>query len=278
MATSGATMETGKVGIARDSEEFRTNSRRLGQFAEAIGDSNPAHLSGQIASPVFHHVPVMQSMVEVLERSTDGFILHGEHDFVFHRPIVPGQRLFSLSRLVGIRNSSAGALLVVRCETRTHDGEDVCTQFATCLVQGAKVAADAGEPGPERLKPGRAGECRAASYPIAADQTLRYADAARDYSAYTIDSDAARSKGLPAPIVHGMCTLALISRAIVDGPCRGDTRRLRRLGCRFSHPLYLEPGQELTAKLWPGETNCAFEAVDRRGNIVVRNGYAEVVP
>ena len=61
-------------------------------------------------------------------------------------------------------------------------------------------------------------------------QTFRYAEAARDYSPYTLDPSAAKALGLPAAIVHGMCTLALIARSIVERACKGDTRRLRRLG------------------------------------------------
>jgi acyl dehydratase len=266
-----------KIGLRRDSEEFRTNTRRLGQFAAAVGDTNQAHLSGAVASPVFNHVPVMQSMIEVLNQVTRGFILHGEHDFIFHRPIEPGQRLFSESELIGTHDSSAGALFFVRSVTRTHDGHDVCTQYATCLVRGEK-GQDAGERPPERPNSDRSSKPSVARYAIAPDQTLRYADAARDYSPYTLDPDMAKANGLPAPIVHGMCTLALIARGVVDDLAAGDTRRLKRLGCRFSHPLYLTPSQELGVRTWSGHGTARFEASDRDGNTVVKNGFAEVVP
>jgi acyl dehydratase len=265
-----------RIGWSRDSEEFRTNSQRLAQFAESLGDTNPDHRAGRIASPVFHHVPVMQSLVEVLRSVSDGFLIHGEQDFIYHRPIVPGQRLFSRSTLVGIRNSGAGALFLVRSETRTHDGQPVSTQRATCLVQGHNLPRDLGEAHPAKPALARSGTREAVTFPIDERQTWRYAEAARDYSPYTLDSAAARALGLRAAIVHGMCTLALIARAVVDGACAGDTRRMKRLGCRFSHPLYVEPGQQLRAELWPGPTTVAFEAKDRSGNLVVKNGYAEV--
>ena len=265
-----------KIGFRRDSEEFRTNTQRLAQFAEAVGDTNPHHRSGRIASPVFHHVPVMQSMVEVLKSVSGGFLIHGEQDFIYHQPIVPGQRLLSQSSLVGIRNSSAGALFMVRSDTHTHDGKPVCTQRATCLVQNQRLPKDLGESHPDKPAIPRNGEPDTAAFPIDDQQTLRYAEAARDYSPYTLDAAAAREMGLPAAIVHGMCTLALVARSVVDGACAGDTRRLRRLGCRFSYPLYVEPQQELGARLWRGQGAVAFEAQDRSGNLVVKNGYAEV--
>ena len=268
--------DTGQIGIIRDSEEFRTNTRRLAMFAEAIGDTNLPHLSGAVASPVFYHVPVMQSMVEVLKALTSGFILHGEQDFHYHQPMKPGQRLFSRSQLIGLRNSSAGALYYVRSDTKTHDGLAICTQYATCLVKGQQVR-EAGQTPPERPQPSRNGEPLQAAFDIAADQTLRYADAARDYSPYTIDAAVAGKLGLPAPIVHGMCTLALIARSIVDLTCDGDSGRLKRLCCRFSHPLYLVSGQVLNARLWRGPGTIAFEAEDNAGNLAVKSGIAEVV-
>jgi acyl dehydratase len=269
-------VEENRIGSSRDSEEFRTNSQRLAQFAESLGDTNPDHRAGRIASPVFHHVPVMQSLVEVLRTVSDGFLIHGEQDFVYHRPIVPGQRLFSRSSLVGIRNSGAGALFLVRSETRTHDDQLVSIQRATCLVQGQRLPEDLGESHPAKPAVARGGTPEMVIFPIDERQTWRYAEAARDYSPYTLDAAAAKALGLRAAIVHGMCTLALIARAVVDGACAGDMRRLKRLGCRFSYPLYVEPRQQLQAELWPGPATVAFEAKDRSGNLVVKNGYAEV--
>jgi acyl dehydratase len=114
-------------------------------------------------------------------------------------------------------------------------------------------------------------------YRLTPDQTRRYADAARDYSPYTIDPDAAARVRFPAPIVHGMCTLAFASRAIVDTRCGGDTGRLKRFGCRFTNPLFMTPGQELLVEHWSGGEGLAgFEATDSGGTVVVRNGYAEI--
>jgi acyl dehydratase len=109
------------------------------------------------------------------------------------------------------------------------------------------------------------------------DQTRRYADAARDYSAYTIDPMAAAKLGFAAPLVHGMLTLALAARTIIDTHCGGETPRLKRLGCRFAHPLLLTPGQAVTVDSWAGQGGLVgFDARDVAGNVVIKNGYAEV--
>lgn len=272
-----------RVGSVRESEEFRVNSHRLAQFAAALGDTNPDHAAGRIASPVFAHIPVMQLLVEELGAVTDGFIIHGEHDFHFHRPIEPGQRLFTRSVLQRLANSKAGVQLIVRAETQTHDGALVSVQYSGCLVQQASVEADKGEPPPARPLNELGAALEGATLALPDDQAWRYAEAARDYSTYTLDAEAAKAKGFPAPILHGMCTLALASRAVVDIGCGGDTRRLKRLGCRFGHPLYLTGGQRLTTTLQEGGTAqgrrvLRFESSDAGGQPVIKNGFAEIQP
>lgn len=269
-------LEALSLGVSRDSEEFRTSSYRLAQFARAVDDTNPRHLAGEFASPVFAHVPAMQSMVEVIDQVTSDFVMHGEHDFVFHRPILPGQRLFTVSTLIGARGTSAGAVFIVRSDTNDDRGEAVCSQYSTCLVRGEAQRGTYGEIVPERpMIERRAGA--AETFGLAPDQTRRYADAARDYSAYTLDPEVAGRYGFPAPIVHGMCTLAFAARPIVDRYCAGETPRLKRLGCRFSYPLYLVAGQTLKVEYWAdGKGIVGFEASDREGNSVIRNGYAQV--
>ena len=264
------------LGTERDSEEFRTSSHRLAQFAAAIGDPMPAHREGRVAVPTFAHIPVMQSMVEVIGRVTGDFALHGEHDYVFHAPIVPGQRLFSRSRLTGVRTNAAGLLLHIRSDTATHAGEAVCTQVSTVLVTGKADPMTAGDAPPARPLATGGAEVQD-SFDISPALTLAYAEAARDYSAYCLDPEAAEALGFPAPIVHGMLTLSLACSAIVADHAGGDARRLRRLGCRFSQPLYSREGETLQiTRAMDTAGLVAFSAMDRAGKPVLTRGYAEV--
>ena len=265
------------LGAERDSEEFRTSSHRLAQFAAAIGDSTPAHREGRVAVPTFAHIPVMQSMVEVMGRVTGAFALHGEHDYVFHAPIVPGQRLFSHSRLTGVRTNAAGLLLHITSHTATHTGAPVCTQVSTVLVTGKADPVTAGEAPPARPLADGGAEVHN-TFAISPPLTLAYAEAARDYSAYCLDPEAAALLGFPAPIVHGMLTLSLAASRIVADFAGGDARRLRRLGCRFSQPLYSREGETLViTRAMDAAGFVAFSATDGTGRPVLTRGYAEVI-
>ena len=53
-------------------------------------------------------------------------------------------------------------------------------------------------------------------YEIADDQTDRYAEASGDFFEIHLDDEAARAVGLPGRIVHGLCTMALTGRAVLD--------------------------------------------------------------
>jgi acyl dehydratase len=270
------------VGRSRDSEEFRVNSYRLAQFARALDDENLTHVQGHTAAPVFAHVPVMQSMVEMIGMATDVAPLHGEHDFHFHVPISPGQRLFSKSTLQAIRQSKAGVLLIVRSDTNDANGQLMTVQYSTCLVPGGSIDGDRGEPAPARPQPAKGRPVGSMECALSDDVSRRYADVARDYSPYTMLPEAARAMGFPAPILHGMCTLGYAARIVVDQGCEGDSRRLKRLGCRFTHPVFVVPGQRVATSLFEIGTGDAgrrvfrFETTDRDGHTVIRNGFAEV--
>ena len=227
------------------------SSHRLAQFASSVDDENPRHLAGEFASPVFAHVPVMQSMVEVLKRAVDGFVLHGEHDFVFHQPIVPGQRLFTNSTLIGVRGNRAGITYIVRSDTLTHTGESVCPIQHLSRSRGGlrsrRAMAHRNPRSPEQLPRPRTTlrPTRPAAMPMRRAIILRILIPLR-------------RRRLALQHRHGMCTLAFAVRHC-DRHCDGDTPRLKRLGCRFAHPP-ADAGQTISVDHWAGMTDCRLRS------------------
>lgn len=276
-------LDTSQLGRTMHSEEFRVNTVRLAQFAAATNDSNPRHVTGEIAPPIFANVPPMQVTIQTLHSITTAFAFHGEHDFHFHRPIRPDMRLLSSATLHGVQPTPAGAAVIIRTATQTDRHELVNEQYFTALVSGGQASA-AGAAAPDHRIPDdvTAGAPVAeASYPMDADQTRRYADAARDYSAYTMNLAAAQALGLEGVLVHGMLTMAFAGRAVIDKLCQADPARLLRLACRFSRPVYLVPGQAITTSLWSlgkrhGREIYGYESRNSAGETVMRHGLAEV--
>ena len=110
------------------------------------------------------------------------------------------------------------------------------------------------------------------------DVSRRYADAARDYSPYTMLPESGARHGLscPDPTRHVHTRLCQPGRG---GPgCGGDSRRLKRWGGRFTHPVFVVPGQRLTTALYEigagagGRKSLRFDTIDRDGHTVISNG------
>jgi acyl dehydratase len=119
-----------------------------------------------------------------------------------------------------------------------------------------------------------------ASQQVNEDQAQHYAEASGDRNPIHLDAEFARSVGFPGVILHGMCTFAFASRAVLDAVAARDPLRLRRIRMRFSRPVL--PGQSLTTKGWllddAGKVKSyAFETLNESGSAVIRKGLAEVL-
>jgi acyl dehydratase len=272
------------IGATVRSDPYRVEAAATIAYARATNDDDPAHLAGRVAPPLFAVVPALKTLVRAKRLAIEAFTLHGEHDILFHRPIVPGMTLTVEAALVGLRQTAAGGTVIVHGATRAEDGTPVNEQYLVSLAQGSRLGADAGAGAPAHRLPAGIRETPALgrwAYDLDADQTRRYAAASGDRDPYTFDAEEARQRGLPGPIVHGLCTMAFAGRAVVAGACHGDSTRLRRLAVRFSQLLLMRPGQRLVTTIWPagrreGRDLFACEATDAEGRVVLRHGWAEV--
>ncbi len=92
----------------------------------------------------------------------------------------------------------------------------------TAFFRGAQLDASVGEPLTEHGFPAelRATEPLASvTHSYDADQTQRYSKASGDPMPIHLDDDFAKQMGLPGIIVHGLCTMAFTSRAVIQTAC-----------------------------------------------------------
>lgn len=285
MTMATAALEFNQEGLGKWTDEVRfdVTRERLAEYAAATNDPLPAHRAGDVATPAFAIVPVFQALLgpplEVVPVSLFGRILHGEQDFRFHRPIVPGDKLVARGRMTGWEGLANGTRACVELETRDEDGALVNEQYVTFFVRGFDDGRSVGE-----LSPGhRFDEALRNTAPavdvtqrIDADQTFRYAKASGDPMPIHTDEDVAKASGLPGIIAHGFCVLAFTSWGILEGTGAPDGRRLRRLAVRFAKPVL--PEQEIRTRAWrtgagPGETAYAYETTVG-DTTVLRDGLA----
>ena len=134
--------------LAETSIEFDlpVESGKVKEFAIAVGDNNPLYfdpdaarergIPGCIAPPTFTVTQIWQVPREEREERLGanldyGRVLHGEQEFVYHRPIVVGEKLRNEGKVADLYTKQSGertmTFLVTENEYRDDAGELVLT-------------------------------------------------------------------------------------------------------------------------------------------------------
>jgi acyl dehydratase len=266
-------------------ERFEVTRERIAEYAAATNDPISAHRNGDVAPPVFAIVPVFGSLgspaVGVMSAELVPRIVHGEQDFVFHRPIYPGDTLVSRGKITGYEGLEKGTPCAILLECRTEDGELVNEQYVTFFVRGFNAGKKAGELSPSHKFDERLHEqppLAKATAHVDDDQTFRYAKASGDPMPIHTDENFARSAGLPGIIAHGLCTMAMASWGVLGEVGGSEVGRLKRFAVRFSKMVF--PGDDLETRIWKtgtrdGMTTYAFETL-RGEDFAITDGLAEI--
>ncbi len=276
------TFQADAIGKPGDPVTFEVTRERIAAYAAATNDPLPAHAGGDMAPPVFAIVPAFQAAgmasMQVIPGELLGAILHGEQDFHYHRPIEPGMTLSTTAAPIGMRQRSSGVTVITRAETREAGGELVVEQFMTTFVRGAQGVEDVGDEAP----PHRFDEALRERKPDAevaqtfdADQTFRYAEASGDPMQIHLDEEFAKAVGLPGIIIHGLCTMAFTSVALIGHACADDPARLKRLAVRFASIAL--PEQTITTRIWDAQGGYAYETTSDAGAVVIKDGWGEIL-
>jgi acyl dehydratase len=282
VSTTTPTFNIDSIGEWSDPVEFEVTRERIQQYAAATNDPIAQHTAGDYASPVFAVVPAFgaagQAALKVIPPELLMMILHGEQDFHFHAPIVPGAKLTTRAKPIGMQPRSSGVTVVVQTETKDADGQLLNEQYWTTFVRGGQAPEGAGEGAPphgfdEALRSGEPDDT--VSQTFDEDQTYRYAEASGDPMPIHTDDALAKSMGLPGIIIHGLCTMAFTSVAAIEHACPDDPQRLKRLAVRFAKTL--QPGQTITTRIYDaGSGAYAYETTSDDGAVVIKDGLAEV--
>jgi acyl dehydratase len=269
----------GALGLGGDEHAYFVTADAIRAYAQATDDTARAARSGEVAPPVFAIVPAWPTIAPasraVASDAARTRVVHYEQDIVLHRPLVPGLELYSRATPVALLGRPNGTSLVIRIETRTESGELVTEQYVTEFFRGFEAPDSIGKRAPDHRLETDGEPLAEIAYPVADDQTVRYAAASGDDFAIHLDDEFARSVGLPGRIVHGLCAMAFTGRAVLEAAGVDDPGAVRRLAVRFSAPLF--PGDTLTTRIWSlGDRAFGFEAASSDGTPVIKDGRAEL--
>jgi acyl dehydratase len=259
----------------------------LQNFARACNDDNPRYfdpaVSGGIVAPpmfavVVTWIPVISTLTDPELRADLLRLLHTAQAIEFLAPIRPGDQISGAARIASIEAAPGGESIVLELNATKQDGVVVSRARFTALIRGRRDAAFAAEPrNPPETEIDRTPPSLCVTQTIDRDQTTRYAEASGDRNPIHVDENVAKMAGLPGIIVHGLCTMAFASRALIDTVCAAEPLRLKRLGVRFVRPVL--PGDTLMTSIWPAQKSgrYVFETSNLGGVVVLRDGSAEIV-
>jgi acyl dehydratase len=135
---------------------YLVSREKIAEFANAVGDPNPAYTSVEaarglghadvVAPPTFLVVVTSRAQAQVMFDPALGLdyskVVHGEQSFAYERPVTAGDLLVAVSVVDAIRSAAGNDLLTVRTEVSTTEGELVCTARSTVVARGTAAATE----------------------------------------------------------------------------------------------------------------------------------------
>jgi acyl dehydratase len=262
----------------------RLGPAAIAAYAAATGDQTPAVLDGLVVPAVFPVILVFGAQeaaradlpAPAWERARGG--VHGEHDIVLHRPLVPDEPLDTWSQISAVRTTRAGTHVVVHLEQADADGRIAVEQWWTMVLLGLTGVADLGSMPAEHRFPedARANSLGSVSQHLDDRLAHRYAEVSGDWAAHHFDIEVARAAGFDFVFTHGLCTMAICTHRLLSLLGVDDPGRVSRVAVRFASPTPLD--EELTVNAYGIDQNSvAFEATSR-GVPTITDGRLELRP
>ncbi len=176
--------------------------------------------------------------------------LHGEQGLVMHAPLSPEARVIGRNRVTNIidKGPGKGALLLMERDiVDAATGKLFATRTSSSFLRGDGGCGAPGQapPRPEPL-PSRQPD-HVVEIETRPESALLYR-LAGDFNPIHASPALARKAGFERPILHGLCTFGIASRALIRGACENDPSKLAAVSGRFSASVY--PGEKHSVEMW----------------------------
>lgn len=285
-------MELGSTYVGRFSLPFEVEPswRATMNYAASVGDANPMYIDdtrpeGVIAPPMMavaltwgisadfrRYWPSDAFPYDVLQQQ-----VHYTETLLWHRTIVPGERLRIQGELVGITPHRAGTVMTVCYRATDSQERPVFTEYIGGMLRDVRCA-DKGRSLDHMPEIPRSPRVDAPVWetPIHIDPLAAHVyDGCADI-AFPIHTSVAfaRGVGLPGTILQGTATLSMAVREIVNRELGGDAARVQRLDGMFTGmvPLDTDITIRLLARKDEAPLEYAFEVLNHENQKAVRNG------
>lgn len=192
-------------------------------------------------------------------------VVHAEQRLLLHRPLPLDTDLLCRSQMVSVVDKGAGKGMFATFsrEIAAADGVPFATLLQTDACRFDGGCGSAGTPPQALLPPPQTPSDTVIEIRTRPDSALLYR-LNGDLNPLHADPEVARAAGFPRPILHGLCTMGHVARAVCGLMAPG---RLTALSCRFSAPVY--PGETLSVEIWRSPEGARFRATAAERSLVV---------
>lgn len=277
-------LDLSAVGHKTEPHRFEYDWKTAVLYALGIGAGSTElplvyEANGPRVFPTFPVVSGYRVMMELIERAKAPFrnVVHAGQTIVALGPIKPNGILTTTGTLLALYDLKRMSRLVFETVAE-QDGAPVCRMEWDLLVRDV---GGFGGPRPPKSDTVALPKDRAPSFDVtdatAQHQALLYR-LSGDLNPLHADPDLAREVGFAqGPILHGLCTLGFVARAVVKGACDGDERRLKAISMQFKKPVW--PGEAIRTQgyaLGPQRFALGATAADRPEQIL-GSAWAEIL-
>ena len=201
-------------------------------------------------------------------------VLHAGQEVILHRPLPTAGTVEATTRITEVtdKGERIGALIVSdRVVRDVETGEDLCTLVTTILARGNGGFGGERKPSPKIDTVPNSDPDEVCDLRTLPQQALIYR-LSGDFNPLHASPPVARNAGFKAPILHGLCTLGVMTHALIKTCCDYDPSRFKRMRLRFSSPVY--PGETIRTEIWRNGNEMAFRCKSlEQDRVVINNGY-----
>jgi acyl dehydratase len=204
-------------------------------------------------------------------------ILHGEQSFEILQPLPAEGKVRGEYEVTAVedRGGDKGAVMYITKNLFDAKSNELLAKVGSVYMlrgDGGKGGYGQAPPQPLPLPDGAPDKvCEIKTLP----QSALIYRLSGDMNPIHADPAAAIKAGFSRPILHGLCSMGVATRALIAAVADHDPDRLRAVSLRFSKPVF--PGETLRVEIFKTEAGIRFRAVAvEREVVVLDRGSARV--
>ncbi|MGC6415586.1 MAG: MaoC/PaaZ C-terminal domain-containing protein [Bradymonadia bacterium] len=197
--------------------------------------------------PSFAVIPTQPVIMKALAQVNANFktLVHGAQTIKMHAAIAAEGVFHSRGQISEVQDKGKGAVVIIDTETRDASGTLLFETSWSIFCRGQGDFG--GSRGESVVIPEQIDEdpIFSVTYETSTSQALIYR-LSGDLNPLHVDPELATKVGFKAPILHGLCTYGVATRAALEHLANDQPERLRAFTARFSQVVY--PGDALTVR------------------------------